>query len=181
MCFYMFSTTVSRNYISWHINLILLGNEAIFFFPRKLASLITDQRPRARGPVFPRVVQWECPPSLRHGSGAGVPAGRPWARGPLAPETFTSQHPSACVDKQKFARWRLRDQTETPKHLTKKKMIERHHKETEIFPCHRNAEDSTNVIIGSGDPQGGVGKDYARHSSQLILRAKLCKSWKRFF
>lgn len=60
-------------------------------------------------------------------------------------------------------------------------MIERHHEETEIFPRHRNAEDSTNVIIGSGDPQGGVGKDYARDSSQLILRAKLCKSWKRFF
>ena len=59
VCFYMFSTTVSRNYISWHINLILLGNEAIFFLPRKLAPLVvhnsssSNHRPVAKG-------TWTC-------------------------------------------------------------------------------------------------------------------------
>lgn len=71
--------------------------------------------------MFPRVVQWECPPSLRHGSGAGVPAGRPWARGPLAPETFTSQHPSHLAGKQKLPRAAIKDQTETPLNTSQKK------------------------------------------------------------
>ena len=85
-CFYMFSTRFHllayQCDSSWEWDHLLFPPQAGI----SGSPLITYQRPRASGRVFPRVVQWD-----------GVPAGRPWARGPLAPDTPTSQHPSCCV------------------------------------------------------------------------------------